>query len=176
MLTSFVVTAKQSEPSSASRFCRRVLGPCGVHAGKLVLASPTWTVIRRCGAVDALALSCCRIVCGYIARIWSDAYSPLLAETQPSRPLSRISAQSSLGIKYVAQHIALLVQAVLKRLRLHALFYASQLRPWSAPPRESLAVFQVSSMIRMLLKQMRAISAVPEPRNAAQSVLQHVKC
>ena len=46
VFTSFVVTAKQSVPSSASRFCRLVLGPCELQAGMLVLASPMWTVMR----------------------------------------------------------------------------------------------------------------------------------
>ena len=45
MVTSLVVTARQSEPSSASRFCRLVLGPCGLLAGMLVLASPSCTVM-----------------------------------------------------------------------------------------------------------------------------------
>ncbi len=46
-LTSLDVTARQSDPSSASLFCRLVLGPCGLHSGMLVLASPIWTVIHR---------------------------------------------------------------------------------------------------------------------------------
>ncbi len=45
--TSLDVTARHSDPSSASLFCRLVLGPCGLHSGMLVLPSPRWTVMHR---------------------------------------------------------------------------------------------------------------------------------
>ena len=45
LCTSFEVTDRQHAPSCARRFCLLVLGPCGLHSGMLVLASPASDVI-----------------------------------------------------------------------------------------------------------------------------------
>ena len=78
VVTSLVVTAKQSLPSSASRFCRLVLGPCGLHTGILVLASPIWTVMRDlAGSRVQSCVQDSRCTACYTARMWSRTRSLL---------------------------------------------------------------------------------------------------
>lgn len=104
LVTSFVVTAKHSLPSSASRFCRLVLGPCGLHTGILVLASPSWTVMR-----DLAGSRVYNTPAGLRATQPAGGAEPghsCNVESQPSRPRPEGSIQNGFTAGVNNQHIA----------------------------------------------------------------------